>query len=95
MLFKTSSSERRKQSSKMFTMAKLTSGLSTGGSGSKECKAHSEAIEQFQKDKTQFQVFFTQIAGKDDAAELIELFNDVSMFLTVPSDMIEDMVCYK
>ena len=64
----------------------------TKSAASKECKADADVVAQVQKDKTLFQVFFTQIAGADDAADLIELLNDVVMYFTIPSDMVIEMV---
>jgi len=88
-LFKVHPSERRKVTSKIASSFLSIAKMATG---STEFKADADAIAQFQKDKTQFQVFFSQIASQDDATELIEFINDISTFLTVPSDMLHDTV---
>lgn len=92
-LFKVLPSERRKAASNI--TSSLFNMATKMASGATEFKADGEAIAQFQKDKTQFQVFFSQIATQEDAAEMIEFINDVATFFTIPTDMLYDMIVVK
>ena len=78
ILFRVLPADRRKLTSKIFSMTK--------GSNSKECKVNESSIAQVLRDKESLQSFFIASLGQESGLEIIELIENMHTFMTTPSD---------